>query len=209
MNWCVQGVQLPSGRAGTWAQGWHLLCVCVRTHAHTSTCLCAHWGRCSSGRPKSSPSPSPLLSCQGGARPQDVCRLYSAWALTQAALIHGRMGRAAGTVGRGKDHTALSHKWNTPLSKFRGGVGAWPGAQACLYPTSTSDRPGWWWPHKHRLLQGGNTAAPSGRLGMGGLWSSCLVRVHWRNTKKDRNYQPNKGSWGALPECSLEEIQLE
>lgn len=98
------------------------------------------WGEgCCSGRPKPSQSPPLLSSCQGGARPQDVCRLYSAWALTQAPLIHGRMGRAAGTAGRGKGLAALSLSWSTPLSKFRGGVGAWLGAQASLYPTSTSD----------------------------------------------------------------------
>ena len=49
------------------------------------------------------------------------------------------MGRAAGTAGGGKGLTALSLSWSTPLSKFRGGVGAWLGAQASLYPTSTSD----------------------------------------------------------------------
>lgn len=100
------------------------------------------WGRgggCRSGRPKPSSSPPLLSSCQGGARPQDVCRLYSAWALTQVPLIHSRMGRAAGTAGGGKGPAALSLSWSTPLSKFRGGVGAWLGAQASLYPTSTSD----------------------------------------------------------------------
>lgn len=125
-------------------------------------------GGCSSGRP----SPSLLFSCQGGARPQDVCRLYSAWALTQAPLIHGRMGRAAGTAGRGKGHRALSLSWSAPRSKFRGGVGAWPGAQACLYPASTWDgqsqpagcRDG---RHKQGLLQGGNTEAPCRELDAG------------------------------------------
>lgn len=158
-------------------------------------------GGCSSGRPEPSPSPSLLSSCQGEARPQDVCRLYSAWALTQAPLIHSRMGRAAGIAGGGKGHTALSLSWSTPLSKFLGGVGAWPGTQACLYPTSMSDG------QRRALLtcqlevmaitNKGFSKEETQRLpleswGRGGWRSSCLVRVHLRNTKEDRNDPPGK-----------------
>lgn len=145
--------------------------------------------------------PHPLSSsCQGEARPQDVCRLYSAWALTQAPLIHSRMGRAAGIAGGGKGHTALSLSWSTPLSKFLGGVGAWLGAQACLYPTLTSDG------QRRALLtcqlevmaitNKGFSKEEMQRLpleswGRGG-WRNSLVRVHLGNTKEDRNDPPGK-----------------
>lgn len=159
-------------------------------------------GGCCSGRPKPSPSSPLLSSCQGGARPQDVCRLYSAWALTQVPLIHGRMGRAAGIAGRGKGLAALSLSWSTPLSKFRGGVGAWLGAQASLYPTSTSDgqrrasptcQPGVTAITNKGFSKEETAEAPPESWALGGWRRNCLVRVHLGNTKKDRTDPLRKG----------------
>ena len=141
---------------------------------------------------------TPLLSfCQGGARPQDVCRLYSAWALTQAPLIRGRMGRAAGTAGGGKGLAALSLSWSTPLSKFRGGVGAWLGAQASLYPTLTSDgqriasltcQPGVTAITNKGFSKEETQRLPPESWAPGGWRRSCLVRVHLGNTKKEMTH---------------------
>ena len=96
---------MPNDRTGPELPGYDCsvvrVCVCVCVHVHA--CACAHVEvGCSSGRPKLLPSPSLLFYCQGRARPQDVCRLYSAWALTQAPLIHGRMGSALALPAEGR-----------------------------------------------------------------------------------------------------------
>lgn len=99
-------------------------------------CACTQVLGCSSISPQPSPSPSLLFSYQGGARPQDVCRLYSAWALTQAPLIHGRMDELLALLAEGRAVPNCPVREHTSLEKFRGGAGAWLRAQASLYPFS-------------------------------------------------------------------------
>lgn len=144
---------------------------------------------------------SPVFLPRRGTSPGCLQALFRLGTYPGSFIIHSRMGRAAGIAGGGKGHTALSLSWSTPLSKFLGGVGAWPGAQACLYPTSTSDG------QRRALLtcqlevmaitNKGFSKEETQRLpleswGRGGWRSSCLVRVHLGNTKEDRNDPPGK-----------------